>query len=141
MAGQGSPHHPWNDQDSEVFLVKKPASNSSREIRDAILREHFGYTETDITELDKKKPGYFYISDSTATDKPASVDRIRGWSTNGSGEVPISMSRDLTDNLIKFREERAVFEVFRIGMFITDAAISRDIKADLENILSANFRF
>lgn len=41
--------------------IKKPLSNGAREIRDAILRDHFGFTDNDIKELDAQMPGKFEI--------------------------------------------------------------------------------
>lgn len=123
-------------QNETVFWVKKPVSNSSREIRDNILIEHFGFTESDITELDKIKPP-FYIFDDSVKDKPASVDHVRKWQTNANGEVPIPIPNDRVQSLIAFREQRALFEVFKVGTFIVDPAIRTEVTENLEKILTA----
>lgn len=136
MAGRASSKNIVNNAADIVLYVKKPASNSSREIRDAILKEHFGYTEADIIELDQKKKGYFYISDTGKTGEWASVDQVKGWKPNAAGEVPITMPQTLIDSLISFREQRADFEVFKVAAFITDAKIRDDFMQDLKRILN-----
>lgn len=45
------------------------------------------------------------------------------------------MPQKLIDGLNLIREQRASFEAFRVGMFITDAAVRKNITDDLENIL------
>lgn len=45
----------------QSFRVPKPTSNSSREIRDAILRLYFGYTEADLGELTRVRDNLFYV--------------------------------------------------------------------------------
>ncbi len=117
--------------------MKKPATNSSREIRDNLLIEHFGFTTTDITEFDKLKPPFFIFDDSDK-NKPATVAHVRSWKTNANGEVPISMPDNRIHSLIAFREQRALFEVFKVGMFIADATIRTNFVADLEKILTTS---
>lgn len=50
-----------HDHDKQMFSVKKPSSNSSREIRDTILRDYFGYTDADIAEVVKTNDAIFYV--------------------------------------------------------------------------------
>jgi hypothetical protein len=137
MAGQAVSKTLTGNIETEIWIVK-PVSNSSREIRDAILRENFGYTEEDIKALDREKPGYFYISDSSDTKNWATVNHIRDWKTNVNGEVPISMPQALIENLVLFREQRADFEIFKVGMFIANAEIRGRFIEDLKKIINSS---
>ncbi len=138
MAGKGTSTRLANSDQETVFWVKKPASNSSREIRDAILRDLFGYTEAEITDFDVKKPGYFYVSDSTKPKDWASFENVKNWKSNANGEVPISMPQYLIDDINLFREQRALSEILKTGGLITDAEIRNNFMRDLEHIFNSS---
>lgn len=125
----------FTDKNTEVW-VKKPSSNSSREIRDTILKENFGYTDADIVALDMAKPGYFYVSDSRDTKNWATFEHVGSWKINANGEVPISMTQNMITNLTLFREQRANLEIFKVAMFISDPQIRDLFRNDLDAILN-----
>lgn len=65
--------------------VKNPSSNSAREIRDAILRDYFGYTTDDIKELDAQLPGKFYIVARGDTSvKEMTSEQVRLWTPDAA---------------------------------------------------------
>ncbi len=81
MAGRtSSPNTSAKDGTFKV-KVKKPALgsvNSARQIRDAILRDYFGYTESDIKELDAQKPGGFFIYEKSNPKKEMTDEQVKG---------------------------------------------------------------
>lgn len=124
-----------NDKGTDVW-VKKPVTNSSREIRDTILRELFGYTEEDIKQLDIQKKGYFYISDSSKPEEWAIVNHVRDWKPNPNGEVPISMPQTLIDNLITFKSERIAFELNKVLGWISNSELRSSLLQAFQKILT-----
>lgn len=53
LTGRTSSSH-FSATDGEVEIkIKKPAVNTARVVRDQILKDYFGYTKTDIEELDR----------------------------------------------------------------------------------------
>jgi hypothetical protein len=140
MAGTGTSSHlatgfGFNDIADETFKVKKPASNSSQEIRDEILRDYFGYTDLDIRALDSQIPGYFYISDKSNVKMPASFEQIRNWKTDAQGNVDISMTIKLIDNLVNFRERRILTAISTAAGAISDVRLRQQFIDDLNKIL------
>lgn len=123
-----------DDFTKQLFWIKKPASNKSREIRDAILGEYFGYTDADITELTQKNDKLFWIREDQDKDW-ASVAQVRGWKTDLKGGISIPIPQKVIDEIITFREQRALFEAFKVSTFITDPATRKAIKDGLESIL------
>ena len=142
MAGQGSSkyHQPTGTTNPvyNVHISYPLNDNSSKEIRDNILIDFFGYNEGDIKALDEQQKGYFTISDKRHPGKWATGAEMINWSFNTDRTVQIEMPQKLIDGLNSIREQRASFEAFKVGMFISDAAIRKHITDDLENILLAS---
>ena len=140
MAGQGSSkHHQPTGINEPVYNVRVsyPINDgSSREIRDNILRDFFGYNEADIKALDEQKKGYFYISDKTTPKEWATAAQVSSWAFNNDRTVQIAMPQKLIDSLTVFRDQRAALEIFKVGMFITDEETRKSVTADLENLFS-----
>jgi hypothetical protein len=120
---------------SEIYLVKKPASNSSVEMRDTILRDYFGYTDADIEALNNSKNGYLRICNDKSIDW-ASKDQVKHWKVDKYGQVTIPLPQNWCDEAIRFRGQRVQSETFKLGGFITDSLISNEVVADLNIILS-----
>lgn len=99
------------------------------------MRDYFGYTEVDIEALKLQKDKLFYISEDDEKNW-ASDKQVSGWKTDPNGELSIAVPNRVIQDLITFREQRASFEIFKVGTFITDVAIRDEITKDLENILS-----
>lgn len=82
MAGKSSsPNFSTND-DAVKIKFRKPSSNSAREIRDAVLRDYFGYTDGDIKELDAQMPGKFFICPVSGAETEMSVEQVRNWTAD-----------------------------------------------------------
>lgn len=110
------------NNDDVVIWVKKPVSNSSREIRDEILRG-VGYVESEIAEFDRLKPGYFYINDSRNTKEWASTSQVKEWKSNIKGEVPITMSKKLIEDLIQFHRDFITGKINNAILGITNSEL------------------
>jgi hypothetical protein len=119
----------------QVFLVTKPANGNSREIRDSILREYFGYTDADITELRQKSDKLFYVREDKEKDW-ASAAQVKKWKADLDGKISIPISQRIIDDITAFRDQRASFEIFKVGMFITDSSIKDEFSKDLDIILN-----
>ena len=136
MAGLASSRILINDNDKPITLwVKRPSSNSSKEIRDSILIEIYGYTEADIIDFDLKKPGYFYISNKNPREW-ATYEEVRKWMSNAKGEIPITMPQYVIDNIMAFRRERIESQIFKVGLFIVNPNIKEQFIRELMDILS-----
>jgi hypothetical protein len=142
MAGQASSGiHRKPAAGDPVFnaRVSYPITDkSSREIRDNILIDFFGYSEADIAALDVQKKGYFYISDKASSSEWATGAQVKLWNFNPDRTVRIRMPQTLIDKLTAFPGQRASLEIFKVGMFIADAETRRLITEALENIFSSS---
>lgn len=138
MAGKAASRNSTNTNDNnEVLWVKKPASYSSREIRDEILRGLFAYTEIEIAELDRLKPGYFYINDSRNVKEWASIEQVKEWKTNSKGEVEITIPKTLIENLTRFRQNLLINKINTAILSITNVEVRRQVFQDLQAILNS----
>jgi len=138
MSGRALSLHTLSDNPGEtVIKVKKPDSNRARDIRDKILREYFGYTEEDLVEFKRQQQIIFRISQDGETDW-ANFKQVMKWEVDSAGNLSIPTPDTLIYQLNNFREQRALFEIFKVGMFITDTEIRQNVTADLEIILSAS---
>ena len=106
MAGRTSTPNPSANNNGVKFKVKKPLSNSAREIRNAILRDYFGYTESDIKELDAKMPGKFFICvDGSSGNQEMTPDQVKGWMPDpADGMISVPLNDYWITNLTAFRK-------------------------------------
>jgi len=138
MAGRASSLHSLSGNPGETIIkVKKPDSNRSREIRDKIWREFFGYTEADIEEFKRQKQIIFRISQDGETDW-ADFSQVTKWAVDSEGNLSIPTPDRLIHKLNDFRDQRASFEIFKVGMFISNSEVRKNITDDLEIVLSAS---
>lgn len=101
-----------NNQETKV-KVRKPFSNSAREIRNAILREHFGYTDSDIEELDRQMPGKFIITE-IGSNKEATAEQIKNSPVDPiDGLLPVSLNDFWIKTLPGFLERRKASVIFK----------------------------
>lgn len=77
MAGKDSSFYYSNESGTIPIFTKKPISNSSREIRNNILREYFGYTDADIEELKRQTSDKFYYIVNNDEKEWATVEQVR----------------------------------------------------------------
>ncbi len=136
MAANSASFHNTAGEADQSFPVKKPSSNSSREIRDTILKDYFGYTDADIAEVVKTQDTMFYVVSDNETFW-ATIDKVRGWKTNAAGEISVPIPQKVIENIIAFREARASFQVFAAALKITDAETRKYFAEDVEAILSS----
>ena len=139
MAASGASFNTTADNEKQLFWVKKPSSNSSREIRDTILRDYFGYTDADIAEVVKKNDQLFYVVNDNEKFW-AAIDKVRGWKTNAAGEIAVPIPQKVIENIIAFREARASFEAFKVGMMISNAETRKNVTDDLTAILNSSVK-
>jgi hypothetical protein len=141
MAGQGSSkHYQQTGIHEPVYNVRVSYpinDNSSKEIRDNILIDFFGYNEADIKTLDEQKKGYFYINDKRTPKEWATGAQVSSWVFNTDRTVRIDMPQKLIDSLAVFRDQRASLEIFKVGMFITNDETRKSVTEDLGNLFSA----
>lgn len=137
MAGRGASLNSSDAGPATVFVVKKPDSDSSLEIRDAILRDYFAFTEEDIKEFKRLKSDKFFYIHSKGVKEWANKKEVKSWADAG-GNVSITVPQSSIDEINKFREERASFEIFKVGMFIADADTRKSVVEFLESILSSS---
>jgi len=149
MAARGSsPYFLANDNQVEVktgveVKVKKPSSNSAREIRDAILRDYFGFTKVDIEALDAQMPGKFFIVEKgDKSGKEMTAEQVRTWMPDANGMISMSLNDYWLKNLSAFRERRIMVVLNQAVGAISDSTIRAEVLGDLEKIiyLSGNDR-
>ena len=138
MAGRvSSKHHQRTGVNEPVYNVRVsyPVNeNSSKKIRDNLLIDFFGYNEADIKSFNEQRNYcYFIIGDPLKPDQWATGAQVNSWTLNNNPTVPIRIPQKLIDDLNSFRRQRASFEAFKVGMFVSDAAIRKHITDDLEN--------
>ncbi len=125
-----------NDPLYNVRVSLPITDNSSKEIRDNILIDFFGYSEGDIKSFNERKSDcYFIIGDPNNPEKWATAADVNSWTLNADRTVPIRIPQKLLDDLKSFRQQRATFEVFKVGMFISDLTLRKNFTDDLESIL------
>lgn len=116
----------------------KGTTNLAKKIRENILRDEFGYTDADIREFNEKHPADLVIEDSRYANKWALDEYVKGWKAETDGLVPITLEDQWVTNVMNFLTQRASFEVFKTGIFFTDAALKNEVLDDLENLISAS---
>lgn len=137
MAGKTSSQlSPANDN-GEKIRIKKPLSNSAREIRNSILGEYFGYTENDIKELDVQMPGKFYIcAVGSDGNREMTFEQVRGWLPDSDGMISITLNDYWLKNLRLFRERQVNNEIFRAVSSITDSELKGRVSGYLRTLFS-----
>ena len=136
MAGRAASQQSFSlgQQDEITIKTKKPASNSSLEIRDNILREYFGFTGNDIEAFKRLENESFCITQS-GEKTWATASQVREWRTEPDGKLAIPTSIKIVNNVNSFRNQRASFEIFKVAMLVSDLAIKKLVANDLEKIL------
>lgn len=122
------------------FQVKKPTSNSSLDIRNSILTEHFGYTEADIKALDKFNSKYFVIKEekNKTPNRWAISTEVARWKPDSKGNLTIPIDNVLVRNLQDFRERRIVMQIFYAAGLISDSKLRAEVSEYLIKILGLN---
>lgn len=136
MAGKtSSPHFSANGSEVKI-KIKKPAVNTARAVRDAILRDYFGYTETDIKELDAQMPGKFFICvEGGNGNQEMTPEQVRGWLPDSDGTISVTLNDYWLKNLPAFRERRITTILTQSTGAISDAQVRAEVLADLEKII------
>ncbi len=127
-----------NDPNEEIYKVKKPVNNSAYRIRNAILKEYFGYTDVDIEALDISKPNFFFIEDTNALGIWATENRVKSWKVDASGFLSIPLKRDRIEQIKAFREQRLLAQIYSAIAFVTDTEARTNALADLQKIFSSS---
>ena len=68
----------------------------------------------------------------------ATIDKVRAWKTNAAGEIAVPIPQAVIENIIAFREARAVFQIIRAAGLITDAETRKHFSDDVETILNSS---
>jgi hypothetical protein len=90
-----------------TYKVSVPASGDAREIRDALLRDNFNFTDADIAEFDRETNGTgFRVEDSAHPGRWATPDEVKSWKTE-NGQTTITVRESLARSVQAFRERRA----------------------------------
>lgn len=119
--------------------VRKPASNSAREIRDTILRDYFGFTTSDIKELDAQMPNRFIIIPENGSNTEATVEQVRSAPVSpADGLLIIPLNDDWVNNLPKFLEQRIDIALNQSVGAIADSKVQMEVLGDLRNILNSS---
>lgn len=134
--GADDKNHPVEDGAKETFWVSKPAD--AKKIGENLLRENFGFDETDIQAY-KKLYGEFTIFDSQECETaakagksctPATIEDIKNWKT-ANGKVSVELKPEMIGFLRKFRLERVVDKAVNN---IADADLRESVRKDLMQI-------
>lgn len=118
----------------EIYQVKKPDSNSAREIRDQILREYFGYTAEDVEALTAARPKLFFIEDTTKPGVWATSNQVKGWKTDAEGFLSIPIKKETVSQIIAFREQRLSVQINFAVAFIADPELRMALAENLRKI-------
>lgn len=138
MAGKTSSPHLSGSNGETAIKIKKPSADTARAIRDAILRDYFGYTNSDIEELDAQQPGKFFICVSGGNGKTEMTpEQVRGWLPDSSGMISIVLDDYWLKNLHAFREQRAEAVLNQSIGAIADAKTRSEVLEILEKILKS----
>lgn len=165
MSAEGSSTNSLPDEPSRVFFAKRPASNSSREIRDAILVDEFGFTPIEIRALTAFNDKLFYIrhipkdgkssAKFAGRHKPtalaakvasrhqpkedwATVTEVAGWPTNINGELSIPVKERVIKDVLTFHERYVKLKIGEAVVFISDPQSRSEVLKDLLNILNSS---
>lgn len=127
-----------------VARIKKPAApaakNStkfSKQIRDDILRGEFGYTDAGVAAFNAQYPNSWVIEDNKYPNKWATDEQIKNAKVEADGLIAIVLEEPWVKAVQDFLTQRASFEAFKVGLFITDADVRKQITDILEAILSS----
>lgn len=123
-------------EETTIFLVKKPASNSSREIRDSILIAEFGFTAKEIEALVAEKDKLFYVRQDNEKDW-ATVGQVSKWTTNAEGELAIPVRRKVIEDILAFHQRYLETRIFEAVLGITDPTLRANVYKDLLTILNS----
>ena len=129
-----------------AYRVRLPAwtdpehARDVRELRNAILREHFGYSETDIAALDSApdSPG-FSIVDKAHPERAPTAAEIKQWSVAADGTIEVPVLDSKVKELQSFRAERAARierAVRAAAARITDPAVRQQVQDKLMTVLT-----
>lgn len=137
MSALGTSQSSTSDEPSKTFHVKKPPSNSSHDIRDAILRDEFGFSAVEIAALTKSDDRLFYISENNGPTW-ATTNQVRAWPTNPNGEVSISVTETAVKAILAFHERFLKSKINEALAFITDPQLRSEVMKDLLSILNSS---
>ena len=143
MTGRASSlHFLTNDNQIESktgveVKVKKPSSDSAREIRDQILRDYFGYTASDIKELDAQLPGKFFIVEKgDKSGKEMTADQVRTWLPDANGMISMTLNDYWLKNLSAFHERRVTIVINQAAGAINDSELRGKVTGYLQKLFS-----
>ena len=124
------------DEARETFWVSKSAD--AKKISENLLRENFGFDETDVQAY-RKLHGEFKIFDDQKCEiavkagkdcAAATADDIKNWKTV-NGKVSVELKPETVESLRKFRLERVVDKAVNN---ISDDDLRESVKGDLMRV-------
>ena len=113
------------------------STNLAKQIRNDILRNEFDYTDAEIADFNTAHPADWVIEDTRFKNQWATDSQVKGWKAEKDGLVPIVLEEPFVKAVQGFQEQRVSFEAFKVGMFITNAEIKKNLTEDFENILAS----
>lgn len=137
MNGMTSPLSPSTNDGKVKIKVKVPASGIAREMRDSILRDYFGFTISDIEELNRQYPNRFFICIEGLSNKEATPEQIRKLRIDpADGLHPMTLSDAWVTDLSAFRKQRVTTVVYKAVEAVGDPALKGKILEYLQKLLS-----
>jgi hypothetical protein len=131
--------------DNAEVHIKKPASNDSREVRDAVLRK-MGFTSSDIAAYKSRYPegkdglpinNGFYINNNDGKSW-ASKEEVAGWKTDADGNTIINVEGSSVQHLQQFRQQRVGSYASMYSAGISDPELRKQFAAEAQNLISGN---
>ena len=127
---------------ARVVRVKKPSlpasKNStafSKQIRNDILRDEFGYNDAEIAAFNTEYPTGWVIEDNEYPNKWATDEQIKNASVGTDGLIALVLEDPWVKAVQSFRDRRIFNAVTTAVGAISDADLQRRVGNDLETIL------
>ena len=110
-----------------IVKVKKPGSNSSREIRNIILRDEFYYTAFDIEAFNLKFGETYTIIQKGMVNGWATAAQVKNWKVGAAdGLTSITLSAGWVETAEQFRNDRIKTVIEQSAGAIFDADSQKD---------------
>jgi len=125
-----------------VVRVKKPSSPASKnstifskQIRNDILRDEFGYNDAEIAAFNIEHPTDCVIEDNKYPNKWATDEQVKNASVEADGLIALVLEKSWIKTVEDFRDRKILNAVSSAVGAISDSDLQRRVSNDLDAIL------
>lgn len=104
------------------------------QVRNRLLRDHFGLSDEEITEFVAREK--FYLRTESGPSRESTDEEARAWSTDAQGNVKVNLAEDWVRAIEEFRQDRARRAVNHAASGISDPTMREVFAACIQGILN-----